>query len=127
VSIAGDMPAVMAHRVALVQSMANLLANGLKFVPKGSAPEIRVRAVRENGKTRVWVEDNGIGIDPAHHDRVFGVFERLHQSEHYPGTGIGLAIVRKSVERMGGRVGVVSSPGQGAKFWIELVTAGGNA
>ena len=73
--------------------------------------------------TRLWVEDDGIGIDAADHDRVFGVFERLHQSEHYPGTGIGLAIVRKSIERMGGRAGVISTPGAGSRFWIELQTA----
>jgi signal transduction histidine kinase len=120
VSVASDLPAVHAHRVALVQSVANLLANGLKFVPAGRVPALRVRAERANGVTRLWVEDNGIGIDAAHHDRVFGVFERLHQNEDYPGTGIGLAIVRKSVERMGGRVGVVSAMGEGSRFWIEL-------
>ncbi|MGH7655888.1 MAG: sensor histidine kinase, partial [Gemmatimonadaceae bacterium] len=125
VSVSPHLPVVRAHRVALVQSVANLLANGLKFVPKGRAPQLKVLAERENGTTRLWVEDNGIGIDAAHHERVFGVFERLHQSEHYPGTGIGLAIVRKSVERMGGHVGVVSAAGEGSRFWIELQTAGG--
>lgn len=124
VTVAPDLPAVRAHRVALVQSVANLVANGLKFVPKGRVPALRVSAERENGVTRLWVEDNGIGIDAAHHERVFGVFERLHESESYPGTGIGLAIVRKSVERMGGRVGVVSAVGQGSRFWIELQSAG---
>jgi signal transduction histidine kinase len=125
VTVAPALPAVLAHRVALVQSVANLIANGVKFMPEGRKPELRVRAEQENGRTRLWVEDNGIGIDAAHHERVFGVFERLHQSEHYPGTGIGLAIVRKSVERMGGRVGVVSATGQGSKFWIELTSARG--
>ena len=125
VSVSKDLPIVRAHRVALVQSVANLLANGLKFVPPGRVPALRVRAERENGVTRLWVEDNGIGIDAAHHERVFGVFERLHQSENYPGTGIGLAIVRKSVERMGGRVGVVSAVGEGSRFWIELKSDGG--
>jgi signal transduction histidine kinase len=125
VNVSPDLPAVRAHRVALVQSVANLLANGLKFVPPGRAPALRVRAERDNGVTRLWVEDNGIGIDAAHHERVFGVFERLHQSENYPGTGIGLAIVRKSVERMGGRVGVVSAVGEGSRFWIELKSDGG--
>jgi signal transduction histidine kinase len=127
VTVSPDLPTVRAHRVALVQSVANLLANGLKFMPKGRAPALRVRAERSNGVTRLWVEDNGIGIDPAHHERVFGVFERLHQSENYPGTGIGLAIVRKSVERMGGRVGVLSEPGAGSRFWIELKSDGGTA
>jgi signal transduction histidine kinase len=125
VRVSPGLPVVRAHRVALVQSVANLLANGLKFVPKGRKPELKVRAERENGITRLWVEDNGIGIDPSHHERVFGVFERLHQSENYPGTGIGLAIVRKSVERMGGRVGLESTVGEGSRFWIELPSDGG--
>jgi signal transduction histidine kinase len=125
VKVSPDLPVVRAHRVALVQAVANLLANGLKFVPPGRVPALSVRAERENGMTRLWVEDNGIGIDAAHHERVFGVFERLHHSENYPGTGIGLAIVRKSVERMGGRVGVVSAAGEGSRFWIELESDGG--
>ena len=126
VNVAAGLPVVRAHRVALVQAVTNLIANSVKFVPKGSAPVIHVRADRDGaGRTRVWVEDNGIGIDPAHHERVFGVFERLHGVESYPGTGIGLAIVRKSVERMGGSVGVVSAAGEGSRFWIELPSAGG--
>ncbi len=125
VDVSPDLPMVLGNRVTLVQSVANLVANGVKFVPKGRVPTIRVRAEQNNGHTRLWVEDNGIGIDPAHHERVFGVFERLHKSEVYPGTGIGLAIVRKSVERMGGRVGVVSAIGEGSRFWIELTTVRG--
>ncbi len=127
VQIAADLPMVMAHRVALVQAVANLIANGVKFIPAGRAPVIRVHAERENGHVRLWVEDNGIGIDPAHHERVFGVFERLHKSENYPGTGIGLAIVRKSVERMGGHVGVISAVGSGSRFWIELTPVEGGS
>jgi signal transduction histidine kinase len=124
IRVPSSMPAVLGHRVTLVQAVANLFANGMKFVPPGRRPEILVRAEYVNGKTKLWIEDNGIGIDPAHHERVFGVFERLHQSENYPGTGIGLAIVRKSIERMGGRVGVESAVGRGSRFWIELTSAG---
>jgi signal transduction histidine kinase len=69
---------------------------------------------------RIWVVDNGIGIAFEHRERIFRVFERLHSAEEYPGTGIGLAIVRKAVERMGGKVGVDSTMGQGSRFWIEL-------
>jgi signal transduction histidine kinase len=66
------------------------------------------------------VEDNGIGIAAEHRERIFDVFERLHSSETYPGTGIGLAIVRKGLERMSGKVGVESEVGQGSRFWVEL-------
>jgi signal transduction histidine kinase len=68
----------------------------------------------------LWVQDNGIGIAPENQKRIFNTFERLHGSEVYPGTGIGLAIVRKGMQRMGGRVGVESQLGQGSRFWIEL-------
>ena len=72
----------------------------------------------------MWVEDNGIGVAPEHQRRIFNVFERLHGSEAYPGTGIGLAIVRKGAERMGGRYGVESDVGRGSRFWVELPEAG---
>ncbi len=75
------------------------------------------------GKIRLWVEDNGIGIEPKYQERIFQVFERLHGAETYPGTGIGLAIVHKGVERMGGQVGLESQLGQGSRFWIELQQA----
>ncbi|HXE58691.1 MAG TPA: ATP-binding protein, partial [Gemmatimonadales bacterium] len=70
----------------------------------------------------LWVADNGIGIEPRYHERIFGVFERLHGGERYPGTGVGLAIVKKGVERMRGRLGLESAPGQGSRFWLELAT-----
>jgi PAS domain S-box-containing protein len=111
---------VSAHQSTLVQVVTNLLSNACKFVPPGTRPEIRLRTQRENGAARLWVEDNGIGISSEFHARIFRVFERLHGVEAYPGTGVGLAIVRKGVERMGGRVGVESAPEQGSRFWVEL-------
>jgi signal transduction histidine kinase len=114
------LPAVVGHEGTLAQVVANLLGNAVKFVPPGTAPELRVRAERRDGRVRLWFEDNGIGIAPEHHERIFRVFERLHGVEQYPGTGIGLAIVRKGMERMGGRAGVESKPGAGSRFWIEL-------
>jgi len=70
---------------------------------------------------RLWVEDNGIGIDKAAQSRVFGMFQRLHPTSAYEGTGIGLAIVRRAVERMGGTVGLESEPDKGSRFWVELM------
>ncbi len=119
------LPAVMGHPATLSQVLTNLLGNGLKFVPPERTPELRVHAERHNGLVRVWVEDNGIGIAPEHQARIFRVFERLHSNDDYPGTGIGLAIVRKAVERMGGQVGVESSLGHGSRFWVELQPATG--
>src|SRR5437870_225258 len=125
VDVADSLPAVVAHGPTLTQVLANLLANGIKFVPPGRTPEVRVRAERRDGggRVRLGVEDNGIGIAPEHHERIFRVFERLHRAADYPGTGIGLAIVRKAMERMGGSVGVESGVGRGSRFWIELPPA----
>ena len=119
VAIPEAFPHVMAHPTTLVQVVTNLLTNAVKFVGSGVRPHVRVWAEERDEWGRLWVEDNGIGIAPEHHDRIFRVFERLHGSDTYPGTGIGLAIVAKGMERMGGRAGVESSPGKGSKFWIE--------
>ncbi|HZZ58212.1 MAG TPA: ATP-binding protein [Opitutaceae bacterium] len=120
VRVEEPLPSVRAHFVVLVQVVANLLDNGAKFVAPGASPQLTVRAERRQERVRLWVEDNGIGIAPQYHERIFRVFERLHGQDAYPGTGIGLAIVRKGAERMGGTAGVDSAPGQGARFWIDL-------
>lgn len=156
ISVRSPLPAVIAHRVTLVQVIANLLTNAIKFV-EGAPPQVQMWAEEielpqeretdsetagelERGTVgqweysqlliascvlpvrtiRLWVEDNGIGIAPEHQKRIFRVFERLHGIESYPGTGIGLAIVKKGVDRMGGHVGVESQLGQGSRFWIQL-------
>jgi signal transduction histidine kinase len=123
VSVDGALPDILGHREAIVQVLSQLLSNAAKFVAPGVTPRIRIRAERNGARVRLWVEDNGIGIDPQYHDRVFGVFERLHKQEEYPGTGIGLAIVRKCMERMGGRAAVESEIGKGSRFWIEAPAA----
>jgi signal transduction histidine kinase len=114
------LPTVVGHGATLTQVLVNLLANGVKFVPAERAPEVRVRAEARDGRVRLWIEDNGIGIAPEHHERIYRVFERLHGASDYPGTGIGLAIVRKAIERMGGSTGVESELGRGSRFWIDL-------
>jgi len=125
-AVAVDEPlgAVLAHRETLRQVVGNLISNAMKFVTPGVVPNVRIRSEVRDGRRRLWVHDNGIGIDPRYHANIFRVFERLHGIETYPGTGIGLAIVRRGTERMGGRVGLESAPGEGTSFWIELPTAG---
>ncbi|WP_262267775.1 sensor histidine kinase [Microvirga yunnanensis] len=111
---------VAAHPAALELVLDNLVANAVKFMAPGETPHIRIRSENRGEWVRLWVEDNGIGIDPSHRERIFEPFHRLHGVETYPGTGIGLAIVRRSLERMGGRCGVDAEAGRGSRFWIEL-------
>ncbi|HLH55173.1 MAG TPA: PAS domain-containing sensor histidine kinase [Verrucomicrobiae bacterium] len=116
--VAENLPVVLGNEGLLTQCFANLLGNAVKFVAKGVRPRVRVWAETNNGMARIRVEDNGIGI-PAHaQERLFGMFQRL--TSEYEGTGIGLAIVRKVAERLGGRVGAESQPGRGSCFWVEL-------
>lgn len=117
-----DAVRVRAHSATLVQVLSNLLSNALKFVAPDTMPHIRVRCETEGTRVRIWVEDNGIGIAPEYHEKIFRVFERLH-GKAYSGTGIGLAIVRTGMVRMGGEVGLESAPGEGTRFWIELPQA----
>ncbi len=120
VEIDRPLPDVPADRVGLQQILFNLVGNALKFVPAGRRPEIRVRVERREDRLRLWVEDNGIGIDKRHHAGVFKLFQRLHGARDYAGTGIGLSLVKRAAERMGGSCGVESEPGQGSRFWIEF-------
>jgi PAS domain S-box-containing protein len=123
VAIDPDLPPVLAHPLALSRSISNLIENAAKFVPEGRIPRIWVGFEREGSTLRLLVEDNGIGIAPQYQERIFGLFERLHPPEEYPGTGIGLAIVKRAAEKMGGRAGVRSVPGQGSQFFLELQLA----
>jgi signal transduction histidine kinase len=118
----GAFPRVIAHRPTLRQIIVNLLSNALKFVPPGASPAIRLYGKQSGNRYRLWVEDSGIGIAPEHRERIFKIFERLHGIESYPGTGIGLAIVSKGAERMGGQAGFDPNPGGGSRFWVEFVT-----
>lgn len=132
IDIQKPLPAVEANPAALTQVFSNLLGNAVKFVSPGTSPNVRVWAQRnadskkpeseqnDQPTIRIWIEDNGIGIRKESLDRVFGIFQRLNDTAKFEGTGIGLAIVKKAVERMGGTVGVESEPGKGSRFWLEL-------
>jgi light-regulated signal transduction histidine kinase (bacteriophytochrome) len=116
----GPLPRVLADETQLAQLFQNLVSNALKF--HGEAPP-RVEVSAELQGPDWWrftVRDSGLGIDPQYFERIFIIFQRLHGREEYPGTGIGLAICKKIVERHGGRIGVESQPGEGATFWFTL-------
>lgn len=113
------LPKVMADRVQLGQLFQNLVGNALKFRGE-QTPEIAVAAVREGEQWQFSVQDNGIGIDPEHFQQIFVLFQRLHSRAQYPGTGIGLALCKKIVERHGGRIWVESQPGRGSTFRFTL-------
>ncbi len=141
VRIDGPLLPMLGHEATLSQCLTNLLGNAVKFVERGVVPEVRVWteevATPRSSETalsgdnagrlparptwvRLWVEDHGIGIDLKAQASIFEIFQRLHTTLAYEGTGIGLAIVRKAIERMGGRVGVESEVGKGSRFWLEL-------
>lgn len=132
VQIQSPLKLVSGDEASLTQCLANLLGNAVKYVKKGVVPEVRIwtetigcgiRGIEASSRVRLWVADNGIGIAPEYHHKIFEIFLRLHTQDQYEGTGIGLAIVRKAVERMGGKVGVESQAGQGSSFWLELQQA----
>ncbi len=118
------LPTVRADSVQLTQVFQNLVGNALKFHGL-EPPRIDIGAARRDGEWLFHVRDNGIGIDPKNHDRIFVIFQRLHTRQEYAGTGMGLAICKKIVERHGGRIWVESSPGQGATFFFTLPVLNG--
>ena len=111
---------VRADRDGLAVVLRNLLENALKFSRNAQPPTVEISARSEGDRAILWVRDNGIGFDMKFHDRIYEIFQRLERSEDYPGTGIGLAMVRKAMGRMGGRVWAESSPGGGATFFLEV-------
>ncbi len=115
---------VLGHEAFLTQCISNLLSNAVKFVAPGVKPKVSVYTKAVGTEIRLFVEDNGIGIAAENQRQIFGIFQRLHPNTTYPGTGIGLAIVQKAVQRMGGRVGVDSALGKGSSFWLQLKRAG---
>jgi PAS domain S-box-containing protein len=120
IEVARPLPAVRANASALTQVFSNLLGNAVKFSKPGGLPKVRVWGQLDAARVRFFIEDEGIGIEKSAHERIFGMFQQLHPAGTFEGTGIGLAIVRKAAERMGGAVGVESEPGRGSRFWVEL-------
>ena len=126
---AGDVAVTLAMEPALrllgeadglVLVLRNLLDNAIKFTAGRPGRTIAIGARREQSQVLLWVRDDGRGFDMRYHDRIFEIFQRLHRAEDFPGTGVGLAIVRKAVERMHGKVWAESAPGQGATFYVRL-------
>ena len=118
------LPVVMADETQLVELFQNLISNGIKYRGE-AAPEVHVSAVPDGtGRWEFSITDNGVGIDPEYHERIFGMFQRLHGRDHMTGTGIGLAIAKKIVERHGGSISVESRLGAGSTFRYTLGAAG---
>jgi signal transduction histidine kinase len=115
--------AVQGAQASLVQCISNLLTNAVKFVPRGSSATVRVWTEKRDSTVKFLVEDNGIGIPEDLQSKIFEPFQRGHPRAGYEGTGMGLAIVRKAIQRMNGNVGVKSQDGHGSTFWLELPAA----
>lgn len=120
IDVARPLPEIRSHHAILVQALDNLVGNAMKFVPDDRTPHVRIASTTTDDSVVVTVEDNGVGIPADKAPRIFRVFERLSGDVHRPGTGIGLAIVRRAMERLGGRVGVESTLGEGSIFRIEI-------
>ncbi len=123
IEIVCPLPTILGNEQILEQVFSHLISNALKFKKTEVAPRIKIFAEELGNKVVIKVEDNGIGIDEAHHKKIFGVFERLHHHADIPGTGIGLAIVKRAVERLGGQITLNSKRGEGTCFSIELQKA----
>ena len=122
--LVGDLPSCQADPALLRQIYENLLSNALKFTRQREKARVEVGSKRRHGEVIYYVRDNGVGIDMLYADKLFGVFERLHGAGEYEGTGMGLAIVRRIVQRHGGRVWVDAEEGEGATFYFSLTHSG---
>lgn len=116
----GTLPMIEGDEAMLRIAFTNLISNAVKFSSKVQQPQVEIGSYENNGKTVIYVKDNGVGFDPKLSEKLFNVFQRLHSEKDFPGTGIGLALVRRIVSRHGGRVWAQSEPGKGATFFVEL-------
>src|SRR5690606_38650067 len=114
------LPIIFRYKAPLTQVFHNLLDNALKYSVAGVPPKIHIKAKEKAGNWEFTIEDNGIGIDKDYYDKIFVIFQRLHGKHEYEGTGMGLAIVKKIIENMGGNIWVESNLGKGTKFRFTL-------
>jgi light-regulated signal transduction histidine kinase (bacteriophytochrome) len=122
----GELPAAAADRALLKQAWLNLIGNALKYSAKREHPRVELGARCEPHENVYWVRDNGVGFDMRYAKKLFGVFQRLHSSDEFPGTGVGLAIVQRVINRHGGRVWAEGRPGDGATFFFSLPSVSNN-
>lgn len=120
IEVSGPLGVVTGHEAYLSQCFTNIIDNAVKFVAPGRLPRVRIWSEAQDDCAQICFQDNGIGIPRDAEGRIFGMFQKLHPASEYPGTGIGLAIVKRAAERMEGSVGVESTPGHGSRFWIRL-------
>jgi light-regulated signal transduction histidine kinase (bacteriophytochrome) len=119
-----DLPGVLGDRALLRQVWVNLISNAYKYVGKAAAPEVRIWATSEDATTTYHISDNGVGFDMRYARKLFGVFQRLHRGDEFPGTGVGLAIVMRVIKRHGGAIRADARLGEGATFSFELPNGG---
>jgi signal transduction histidine kinase len=123
ITIKGPIPRVLGHEGFLTQCISNLLSNAIKFVAPGVQPRVEIQADPQDHTVRLCFEDNGIGIAARDQHRIFRIFQRVNSLQTFEGTGVGLAIVKRAVERLGGQVGVDSEGNNGSRFWLQLPRA----
>ena len=116
----GNMPIIQCFKSPFIQTLHGLIDNALKYSRKDIFPRVNVYSEEDENYFKIFVQDNGIGIDPKFHEKIFVIFQRLHNKETYEGSGIGLAIAKKQVESWGGIIGVISNINEGATFFFTI-------
>jgi len=119
--IFSNLPTLLTYKTAIREVLQNLISNGLKYHKPGESPFVNINCSEKEGHWLISVKDNGIGIDDTYFDKIFIIFQRLHTREEFSGTGMGLAITKKIVENLGGKIWVESEEGKGTTFYFTLL------